>query len=318
IEKPAFDGLILICEDNHMNQQVICEHLARVGLRTMIAENGRIGVEMVQERIRKGQPPFDMIFMDIFMPVMDGVEAASKITMLNTGTPVVAMTANMMTGELDNYKKSGMYDCVGKPFTTQELWRCLLKYLTPVSISAVDEASQTRHDDELQKKLRVKFVKDNQSKYAEITAAIAAEDITLAHRLVHTLKGNAGQIGKTALQHAANQIEVLLKDGVIPPTEQMSLLEMEFNRIFEELKPLLYEPSTQTETENLDAQQIRSLLDELKAMLENINPECVNMLDKIRAIPGAEELARQIEDYDFESASRTLVELKKNWLRNHG
>jgi signal transduction histidine kinase len=133
VEKPCFDGLVLVCEDNPMNQQVISEHLARVGLRSVIAENGKIGVEMVQERNETGQAPYDMIFMDIFMPVMDGVEADEKITVLEIKTPIVAMTANVMTSELDNYKKCGMVDCVSKPFTTQELWRCLLKYLAPIS-----------------------------------------------------------------------------------------------------------------------------------------------------------------------------------------
>ena len=314
VEKPTFDGLILVCEDNPMNQQVICEHLARVGLRSIIAENGMIGVEMVQERMEKGQPPFDMVFMDIFMPVMDGVEAAEKITALSTGTPIVAMTANVMTSELENYKKCGMSDCVGKPFTTQELWRCLLKYLTPISFTDMDEAEQTRDNNELQKKLRTKFVKDNQTKYCEIAEAIATGDITLAHRLAHTLKGNAGQIGKAALQNAATEIEAILKDGTVPATGQMGSLEAELTAVLNELNLLLVESMTQTKPEHLDVEQARALFERLEPMLDNINPECVSLLDEIRAVPGAEELARQIEDYDFESAARTLADIKKDWM----
>jgi len=86
LEKPHFDGLILICDDNHMNLEVICEHLSRVGIRTVVAENGKEGVEKVRERMLRDEEPFDLIFMDIFMPVMDGMEAASKITTLDTGT----------------------------------------------------------------------------------------------------------------------------------------------------------------------------------------------------------------------------------------
>ncbi|MDR2600313.1 MAG: response regulator [Oscillospiraceae bacterium] len=134
IEKPFFDSLVLVCDDNPMNQEVISEHLARVGIRAKLADNGKIGVEMVLERMKKGQEPFDLIFMDMFMPVMDGMEAASKILELNTGTPIIAMTANIMTSELENYEKAGMPDCLGKPFTSQELWQILLKYLTPIDI----------------------------------------------------------------------------------------------------------------------------------------------------------------------------------------
>jgi len=287
IEKPAFDGLILVCEDNPMNQRVICEHLERVGLDVVIAENGKIGVEMVQERMQKGQQPFDMIFMDIFMPVMDGVEAGEKIAALCTGTPIVAMTANVMTNELDNYKKCGMYDCVGKPFTTQELWRCLLKYLTPVGVSVVNEADQTRENDALQKKLCARFVKDNQNKFAEITEAVGAGEITLAHRLAHTLKGNAGQIGKTALQNAADDIEALLKDGTIPSAEQMDNLESEINIVLNELKPLLSKPAERNEAEKMKAEQVRALFERLEPMLESFNSECVNLLDEVRAVQGA-------------------------------
>ena len=314
IEKPAFDGLVLVCEDNPMNQQVICDHLARVGLNTVIAENGKTGVEMVQERIKNGQTPFDIIFMDVFMPVMDGIEASSKITALGTGTPIVAMTANMMSNELDNYKKCGMEDCVGKPFTAQELWRCLLNHLTPVSISAVDESAETKDNDELQTKLRIKFVKDNQNKYSDIAKAIDARDVTLAHRLAHTLKGNAGQIGKTALQDAAAAVEALLKDGAIPvESDSMNRLKAELDVVLDELKSLYDESAENGRIENLDAESVRALFERLEPMLENINPECVNLVDEIRSVSGAEELAQQIEDYDFESAARTLTEIKKYW-----
>ena len=315
VEKPHFDGLILICEDNSMNQQVISEHLSSVGLQSVIAENGKMGVEMVEERIQSGKKPFDLIFMDIFMPIMDGVETASKIAALDTGTPIVAMTANVMTGELENYKKNGMLDYIGKPFTSQELWRCLLKYITPLSTAALDETMQTKDDDELQKKLRVKFAKDNPDKYAEITGAIAAGDVTLAHRLAHTLKTNAGMIGRTVLQNAAASLEASLNDGAIPHAEQMAALEAALSTVLEELKPLLDESIQQAwQGGDLDKDQALALFYRLEPMLENINPECVNLLDEIRSLPNMEKLARQIEDYDFESAARTLDEIKKKWV----
>jgi CheY-like chemotaxis protein len=313
-EKPCFDGLILICEDNPMNQQVICDHLASVGLQTVTAENGKIGVEMVQTRMQKGLAPFNMIFMDIFMPVMDGVEAASKITALKTGTPIVAMTANVMNSEMDNYRKSGMNDCVGKPFTTQELWRCLLKYLSPKSVSVIDRDVQAKDNDELQEKLRVKFVKDNNGKFAEIGSAIAAGDERLAHRLAHTLKTNAGMIGMARLQNTAAEIESLLNVGLLPEPERMKTLESELNTALGELRPLHDAAMAQAGFYGSDKEQVWALFEKLELMLENINPECVKLLDEIRSVPGTEELARQIEDYDFESAARTLGELRKGWV----
>jgi CheY-like chemotaxis protein len=83
-------------------------------------------VDAVKNRLASGEKPFDLIFMYMHMRVMDGIEAATEIAALNTGTPIVAMTANIMSGDLEIYKQHGMEDCVGKPFTSQELWRCLM------------------------------------------------------------------------------------------------------------------------------------------------------------------------------------------------
>jgi hypothetical protein len=64
----------------------------------------------------------------------------------------------------------------------------------------------------------------------------------------------------------------------------------------------------------LDKERVLALFEKLELMLENINPECVSLLDEIRSVPGTEELARRIEGYDFESAARTLGELRKSWV----
>jgi signal transduction histidine kinase len=122
-------GEILLCEDNRMNQQVFSENLKRVGLRLDIAENGREGYNMVRRRHEKGEKPYDIIFMDIYMPIMDGLESSTLITELNTGSPIVALTANVMSHDKDIYEKAGMKDSVTKPFKTQELMDCLAKYL---------------------------------------------------------------------------------------------------------------------------------------------------------------------------------------------
>jgi signal transduction histidine kinase/ActR/RegA family two-component response regulator len=137
IEKPEFEGEILLCEDNEMNQEVICEQLTRVGIKTVVAENGRIGVDLVKSRIQKREKMFNLVFMDMHMPVMDGLDAATEIQKLNLGIPIVAMTANIMPNDMEIYKLSGIIDCVSKPFTSQELWHCLLKYFIPLdNISA--------------------------------------------------------------------------------------------------------------------------------------------------------------------------------------
>ncbi|MCL2109447.1 MAG: response regulator, partial [Oscillospiraceae bacterium] len=218
LEKPQFDALVLVCDDNRLNQQVACAHLKQVGIATEVAENGRVALNMVAARADNGEKPYDLIFMDMFMPVMDGMEAASKITLLNTGTPIVAMTANVMASEVEKYKANNMPDCLGKPFTSQELWRVLLRYLEPVEIktySVLESSHKREFDDEtFQAEIKATFVKNNTNKHIEIAGAIQRGDLKRAHRLIHTLKSNAGHIAENKLQDIAEKAEQLLLDAL--------------------------------------------------------------------------------------------------------
>jgi CheY-like chemotaxis protein len=311
LEKPLFEATILICDDNYMNRQMLGEHLSQVGIHTVTAENGAEGVEKVRERLERNEPPFDMIFMDIYMPVMDGYAAATRIMALNTGSPIIAVTANLMPSELEKYKKYGMADCLGKPFTSQELWRLLLKYLPIPRTDQTDEAGQTQIEATLQNKLRLNFVKDNQDVYTRIMDALRANDLTLAHRLAHTLKGNAGMIGKTGLQNIAADIEAQLKCRAIPiPEEMMNRLKMELTPVLEELEPPLSESPLKGEVNPLDHERALALFEKLEPMLKKRSRACLELLADIRATLGAEELASQIEKYDFKLALNTITALK--------
>jgi PAS domain S-box-containing protein len=322
LKKPAFEGEILLCEDNVMNQQVITEHLARVGLKTVVADNGKAGVEMVQSRMEEGKKQFDLIFMDMHMPVMDGLEAAEKILALNTGIPMVAMTANIMSNDREIYRQKGMNDCVGKPFTSQELWRCLMKYFKPINWQKEDETRITQAENKLRQKLIANFVKDNQGRYNEIADAVRAGDIKLAHRLAHTLKSNAGQLGKTLLQQAAAEVEYQLKDGqnLVTP-QQAAALETELNAALAELAAEIPAKAGTNSASPvgggeasmpIDSEFARDMIEKLGSMLEMGNLECRGHIDSLRRIPGTEALIRQMEDLEFEEALATLAGLKKN------
>jgi CheY-like chemotaxis protein len=262
LKKPYFDGLILICEDSTMNQKVICAHLERVGLKAVVAENGKAGVERVQERIEQGEKPFDLIFMDIFMPVMDGLEATSLITALGTQSPIVALTANVMTSELAKYKLHGMRDCLAKPFTSQALWACLLKHLTPVPEDArqkgtqeaesvhaaetplsangvLDEAlglERTLDNAQLYNSLLNDFVEDYADVIKTINEMLSSGDLKTAHRTAHTLKTNALTIGAEKLGKAAHEVEASLAKGDLGRlNEQLPALESALRELFKRL-----------------------------------------------------------------------------------
>jgi len=317
IKRPTFgEGEVLVCEDNRMNQEVVRRHLERIGLRAEIAENGKIGVEMVQRRREKGEKQFDLIFMDVNMPVMDGLEASAKIMEMGTGIPIVAMTANVMSSDRELYDTSGMHDCVGKPFTSQELWRCLLKYIKPADNTA--DGAATYYDDELLTELRTIFVNDNQNIFGDFISAVNSGDVKLAHRLAHTLKSNAGSICKPELQKAAAMVEKLLSDEKnLLTKDAIDLLEKELAAVMRDLSPLLGKSSTPKNTpEKADNTGVSNMAiafaDELEALLHKGSPDCLKFVDVLRAIPGNEALIKQMEDFDFDEAALTFAALRNN------
>ena len=316
IEKPHFKGLVLVCDDNTLNQHVMCDHLANVGLETVVADNGKIGVEKVEERIKEGLPPFDLILMDMFMPVMDGIEAATQIKEMGCTAPIVAVTANVMTSEIERYKKHGMPEFLGKPFTSQELWHVLLKHLKPICNELLDAHSEERHLDEIKKMACINFAKSNKTKFEEITQAIAENDLKLAHRLAHSLKGNAGQIGETALQQLAKATESTLDGGEVPPKKVMDLLERELATVIEKLQPLLKEFDSREKLPPLNKEEVKELFEQLKPLLENRDSKCLFLVDEINRIPqsivpGADKLAEQIDECKLKEAAVTFEELEK-------
>ena len=314
-EKPIFKGEILLFEDNEMNQQVICDHLSRIGLTVIIAENGKIGFDILCDRIKTGEKMFDLILMDIHMPEMDGLETTQKILDLNTGLPIIALTANVMKSDIDTYVNNGMDDCLGKPFTSQELWRCLLKYLTPQNWQTENQAENRQAEDKLNQKLINNFVNNNSNKYYEITEALNNEDIKLAYRLVHTLKSNAGQLKKTKLQDISELIENELKSGQNNTTSlQLEKLEIELQKVLAELTPLTGNKKLNKQEipsdKSLSNNEVADLYENLKKLLIDKNIDSFDYIEKLESIPKTEELIMHLEDFDFNAALESLEKLQ--------
>ena len=109
---------VLVVEDNPTNRLVATHMLGRLGAEVDVAENGAVGVEAVE------RADYDLIFMDIQMPVMDGVEATRRIRALprpKGATPIVATTANVMPEQIASYRASGIDGVVAKPISPAAL-----------------------------------------------------------------------------------------------------------------------------------------------------------------------------------------------------
>ena len=265
-------------------------------------------------RIQNGEKPFDLILMDIHMPVMDGLEAASSITSLDVKTPIVAVTANIMPDDLELYKINGMSDCIGKPFTSHELWRTLLRYFHDGGRSEDLDEQLPSDDEKSQKLLLASFVRDRETSIADIRNALDSGDVELAHRVAHTIKGMAGQIGKKQLQEAAGVVEAMLSDkqGVVDE-EKVGKLEHELNLVLSELAQLLDEPHDLEIAETADPEKVQEIIAELEPLLVNNNAECINLLDDIRTIPGTADLVREVEEFEFERAFIELLNVKNRF-----
>ncbi len=133
-EQRAGKGLknlkLLLAEDNVINQRVARFIIEKLGHKLDIAENGKVAVENFQKK------EYDIIFMDVQMPVMDGLTATIAIRKLEQErnvtrkTPIVAMTANTMKGDKEKFLKAGMNDYIGKPFKSEELSRIICRIVS--------------------------------------------------------------------------------------------------------------------------------------------------------------------------------------------
>ena len=138
--------LVLVVDDNDINRHVAREMLRRIGCQVMLAEGGAEGVQLA------GEHAFDLILMDVQMPVMDGFEAVARIRQLQTPlgrhTPIVAVTANAMRGDRQRCLDGGMDDYLAKPVTRAGLYDIVQRWvppalvarLTPVAVPAIGTA----------------------------------------------------------------------------------------------------------------------------------------------------------------------------------
>jgi CheY-like chemotaxis protein len=247
--QPLCGARILLVEDNEINQLVACELLRGVGFEVDVAENGQVGVNQVHARHTEGRP-YDIVLMDMQMPVMDGVTASRLIreTYPAQVLPVVAMTANAMLADKERCLAAGMNGFVSKPINPDELWRALLNWIKPrpglgqpgVAQPSAPQVAATAHAPVLEALRQVpgldvsqglsqanqnaalyismlgKFIKSQEHAVEQIQQALREADSATAERLAHTLKGLAASMGAQPLRTLAAELERALHDGAGP------------------------------------------------------------------------------------------------------
>jgi len=231
---------VLLVEDNEINQQVAIGQLEDIELYLDLAENGAEAVRMVQEK------DYDVVLMDMQMPVMDGIEATHAIRSESRfqDLPIIAMTANAMAVDRERCLKAGMNDHIAKPIDPGQLVGKLLRWIKrpngegprpqkserndfaqvsgaagdehSLKIAGIDVATALKRTGGHRKRYETllrRFAQQQANVVDVIRKALSSGDQAEAERAAHSLKGSAGTLGAAALAQAAAKAETAIRTG---------------------------------------------------------------------------------------------------------
>ncbi len=304
---------VLLVEDNEINQEVAMELLTGAGMVAEVAGNGLEALE----KLAGGH--FDGVLMDVQMPVMDGYTAAQEIRKRAAWStlPVIAMTANAMTGDREKAVAAGMNDHIAKPINVREMFTTMARWIVPAAPASGDDPGSPApvqamdspdlplslpgidtHDGlarcngnrTLYRRLLGKF-RDNQVHVLErIREHLQRGETEDAVRQAHTLRGVAGSIGARDLQWATQELESALLSGNRPVDE--SLFDGVEDRLttvlsgIDALADAVPEPvvSAAAGGTNGDRETLRTTLERLQMLLEESDTDAVEMVEAMHGL----------------------------------
>ncbi|MBE9607877.1 response regulator [Chitinilyticum piscinae] len=328
---------ILIAEDNPINQDLVIEFLQLAGLQADIAENGQKAVQMAIEG------DYALILMDMQMPVLDGVAATQQLRAHDSlrALPIVAMTANVLQEDRERCLAAGMNDFLAKPIVPEQFYQLLQRWLAtdsgkdggtlaaaqvaeqsplPVSISGLEMAKGLElsgNSPARYVKYLLRFAQSQPDETSRLRQALAENRWDDATRIVHTLKGQAGQIAAVHLAAHAAQLEHSLQQHPAPAQLEAPLQELEsmLQRLCQTIQQSLGSPATPGETAaDSDAgPDEASWKQELIRLLGNDDAKAHACFEKhahriareLQPEPYA-RLQQAIQAYDFEQALALL------------
>lgn len=332
----AFSGQrVLLVEDNEVNQQVARELLEQAGLHVTIANHGREAVDLLKAE------PFELVLMDVQMPVMDGLTATRLIRheKIAPKTPIVAMTANAMQGDRDVCLEAGMDDYVAKPIEPDELMATLARYLQSQGeqgptlqsvagewefpmIHGLDPKAGLRrvaHNAILYRKLLLQFRKEQGGAALEIRVALSQSNLDSATRLAHNLKGVAANLGAIQVALQATDLEKRLRGQALENVEgPLGLLERTMERLCQELKVLEVEPApAQREAAAVDWNALQLEIAQIRPLLESDLEQAMvlaeQMLERYSGSSEVGDALRKLQDslqsFDTDAAGESLDEI---------
>ena len=246
-----FSGRVLVVEDNVVNRKVARATLKRFGLEVLEAENGSLALDLLAHET------VDLIFMDMHMPVMDGIEATRRIRAAESAgalrgrRAIVAMTANVLKDAVETCMEAGMDGFLPKPFARRQMVEVLTRWLgagaaaetaaaaapAPVESTgaAVDCATFALLAETMGDDLGVlldDFVDSTTQMLTALSAGPERDDIKLVTRHAHTLKSSAAMVGAQQLSAQAKRLEAEAKSGAVADLDgALARMRAEFDRV---------------------------------------------------------------------------------------
>jgi CheY-like chemotaxis protein len=248
---PRYDCRVLLVEDNAVNQKVAVRFLERMSCQVRVADNGAEAVRAF------GEADYDIVLMDLQMPVMDGLSAARRMREMEEGrrhTPIVALTANAMSGQLERCLEAGMDGFLTKPLEIARLHEMLDRYgfgATPARVSADTPAAHaagtpvhlarlnelTQDDPEFTCELIATFAASGEQVLEDVYTALGAYDRAGLSRAAHKLKGASANIHAEPLRLLAYALEMQAPSLDLPRLKELiAQLELEFRRAVDFLR----------------------------------------------------------------------------------
>jgi two-component system, sensor histidine kinase and response regulator len=325
---------VLLVEDNKVNQLVAMGHLEDAKLFIELAENGEVAVQKVRDN------DYDIVLMDVQMPVMDGIEATKVIRSdpRFQSLPIIAMTADAMASDQELCLKAGMNDYIAKPIDPNHLLEVLLRWITR-SVDSVKPAPKSDPESlgvpsivgiNTERGLKLtgnkrghyesllrEFAKEEAGAIEQMRTALAAGDAAAARRGAHSLKGAAGTLGATTLAVRAAAAETAIKNGH-GVDEALTSLSMHLMAVVGAISAALPDKASEhvaSEATN-DPDAVVEPLTQLKRLLENYDGAATKFALQARpslsqVLTGAEieTLCELVGRYDFVAARKCIADI---------
>lgn len=345
----APDAAILAVDDNNMNLTVLKSLLKRTLIKVDTAQSAQESYELCKEK------DYDLIFMDYMMPDVDGIEAMEKLRQMDGGrmkeTPIIVLTADATPERKKLFMEKGFDDYLLKPVDVSLLESTLIRHLPENLVTKVDKQEQIEVPEEalLQFKkilsdydisfdmamkhlsgdilqfVRIAefFVENAEKGAAELKKNIEDHDYEKAAYMIHSIKGNSGNVGAEDLFYNARRLEKRAKESDGTYVDAASpLFFMEWDRAKKGLSAFLSEfekirPSLNViQDENDSALDKDTLIDRLLEAISNGNQApALKYTDELAALVGEDdsinELRSCIRSIDFDKAEEVLLSIKK-------